>query len=114
MVLVVMVVVVLVLVVCHRDRCAVRTFLWTGFSLSASSVPHAVCHMGSCVYRAFLWTGFSLSTSNVPSCCVSHGTLCCYSLLMDRVLSKYGQCSTMLCITGDVVLLEPSYGPGFL
>ena len=50
MVLVVMVVVVLVLVVCHRDRCAVRTFLWTGFSLSASSVL---------------------------SCCVSQGVLCC-------------------------------------
>ena len=33
---------------------------------------------------------------------------------MDRVFSRYGQCSTMLCITWDVVLLEPSYGPGFV
>ena len=106
-----------------------------------SSVPHAVCHMGSCVLecsygpgflsvrpvfyhverfwercfiRAFLWTGFSLGTASVLPCCVSQGMLICYSALMDRVFSKYGQCSAMLCITGDVVLLEPSYGPGFV
>ena len=60
--------------VCHREHCVVTAFLWTGFSLSASSVPRDVCHMGSCVFRAFLWTGFSLSTSSVLSCCAFLGT----------------------------------------
>ena len=75
---------------------------------------HAVYHRGRCFVRAFLWTGFSLSTASVLPCCVSQGMLICYSALMDRVFSKYGQCSAMQCITGDVVLLEPSYGPGFV
>ena len=33
---------------------------------------------------------------------------------MDRVFSQCVQCSLMLCITGNVVLLECFYGPGFL
>ena len=91
--------------VCHRECLMLyflRAFLWTGFSLSVSSVPHAVCHMGSCVLecsygpgflsvrpvfyhverfwercfiRAFLWTGFSLGTASVLPCCVLLGTL---------------------------------------
>ena len=33
---------------------------------------------------------------------------------MDRVFSQYVQCSIMLRVSRNVVLLERSYGPGFL
>ena len=47
---------------------------------------HAVYHRERCVVRALLRTGFSRNASSV----------------------------VMLCITGSAVLLERSYGPGFL
>ena len=84
-----------------------------GFLSVRPMFHHAVYHTGRCVVTAFLWTGFSLSTASVLPCCVSQGMLICYSALMDRVFSKYGQCSTMLCITGDVVLLEAFLWTGF-
>ena len=61
-------------------------FYGPGFLSVCPLFSQAVYHRERCVVRVFLWTGFSLSASSV----------------------------VMLCVTGNVVLLERSYGLSFL